>query len=138
MCRCTLWHCGQVKVRRSWPNALGSIAVNFIGESHAAHCGPWFCVSSMPLSCSGRGQCSLVRVRKPGKRHRRDATQRARDGIAIMLRSLLEQLVNTAQIRKIDSVHHARFTRGRINLQEDLCVISISPAAQARRHSGEA
>ncbi len=26
---------------------LGSIAVNFIGEPQAVHCGPWFCVSSM-------------------------------------------------------------------------------------------
>jgi hypothetical protein len=28
------------------PVSLGSIAVNFIGEPHAVHCGPWFCVSS--------------------------------------------------------------------------------------------
>jgi hypothetical protein len=26
---------------------LGSIAANLIGEPQAAHCGPWFCVSSM-------------------------------------------------------------------------------------------
>jgi hypothetical protein len=66
MCRSSLLHCGQVKVRKSWPNALGSIAVNFIGESHAAHCGPWFCVSSMLLSCSGRGQRSLSALALPG------------------------------------------------------------------------
>jgi hypothetical protein len=28
---------------------LGSIAVNFMGEPQAVHCGPWFCVSSMAL-----------------------------------------------------------------------------------------
>ena len=28
---------------------LGSTAVNFIGEPHAVHCGPWFCLSSMTL-----------------------------------------------------------------------------------------
>jgi hypothetical protein len=65
MCRCSLLHCGQVKVRRSWPTALGSIAVNFIGDPHAVHCGPWFCVSSMMFSCSGRGQRSLAFAR-PG------------------------------------------------------------------------
>jgi hypothetical protein len=37
-------------VRRSWANPLGSIAVNFIGEPQAVHCGPWFCVSSMCCS----------------------------------------------------------------------------------------
>jgi hypothetical protein len=47
MCRWTLLHSGQVNVRKSWPNALGSIAVNLIGEPQAVHCGPWFCVSSM-------------------------------------------------------------------------------------------
>jgi hypothetical protein len=26
-------------VRKSWPGALGSIAVNFIGEPQAVHCG---------------------------------------------------------------------------------------------------
>ena len=35
------------KVRKSWPNVLGSIAANLIGEPQAVHCGPWFCVSSM-------------------------------------------------------------------------------------------
>ena len=46
-CRWTLLQCGQANVRKSWPNALGSIAVNLIGEPQAVHCGPWFCVSSM-------------------------------------------------------------------------------------------
>src|ERR1700726_2165231 len=52
-CRWTLLHSGQVNVRKSWPNVLGSIAVNLIGEPQAVHCGPWFCVSSIvaaPLS----------------------------------------------------------------------------------------
>jgi hypothetical protein len=49
MCRSTLLHCGQVKVRRSLPVQLGSIADNFMGESQAVHCGPWFCLSSMAL-----------------------------------------------------------------------------------------
>jgi hypothetical protein len=40
-------HSGQVNVRKSWPNVLGSIAINLIGEPQAVHCGPWFCVSSM-------------------------------------------------------------------------------------------
>jgi hypothetical protein len=98
MCRCNLRHCVQVKVRRSWPNALGSIAVNFIGEPHAVHCGPWFCVSSMRLSCSGRAQHSQgVRIagEVPSRRRRRD-------GVIIMLRRVPERLLNTAQIRKID------------------------------------
>jgi len=47
MCRWTLLHSGQVNVRKSWPNVLGSIAVNLIGERQAVHCGPWFWVSSM-------------------------------------------------------------------------------------------
>jgi hypothetical protein len=47
MCRWTLLHSGQVNVRKSWPNVLGSIAVNLIGEPQAVHCGPWFWVSSM-------------------------------------------------------------------------------------------
>jgi hypothetical protein len=49
-CRWTLLHSWQVNVRKSWPNALGSIAVNLIGEPQAVHCGPWFCVSSMRCS----------------------------------------------------------------------------------------
>jgi hypothetical protein len=47
MCPCTRLQCGQVKIRKSWPNAPGSIAVSFIGEPQAVHCGPWFCESSM-------------------------------------------------------------------------------------------
>jgi hypothetical protein len=31
MCRSTLLHLGQLKVRKSWPNAPGSIAISFIG-----------------------------------------------------------------------------------------------------------
>jgi hypothetical protein len=50
ICRSTLWHCGQANVRRSWPNALGSIAVNLMEEPQAVHCGPWFCLSSMVAS----------------------------------------------------------------------------------------
>ena len=49
-CRWTLLHSGQVNVRKSWPTAPGSIAVNLIGEPQAVHCGPWFCVSSMVCS----------------------------------------------------------------------------------------
>jgi hypothetical protein len=44
--RWTLLHFGQVNVRKSWPGALGSIIVNFIGEPQAVHCGPWFCAMS--------------------------------------------------------------------------------------------
>jgi hypothetical protein len=54
ICPCTHLQCGQVKVRKSWPSALGSIAVNFIGEPQAVHCGPWFCVSSIVFAPSGR------------------------------------------------------------------------------------
>ena len=39
-----------MKIRKSWPNVLGSIAVNFIGEPQAVHCGPWFWVSSMGVA----------------------------------------------------------------------------------------
>src|ERR1700675_565142 len=49
-CRCTRLHRGQANVRKSWPNVLGSIAVNLIGEPQAVHCGPWFCVSSIVAS----------------------------------------------------------------------------------------
>src|ERR1700675_3265598 len=49
-CRCTLLHCGQANVRKSWPNVLGSIAANLIGEPQAVHCGPWFCVASIRCS----------------------------------------------------------------------------------------
>ena len=48
-CRCTLLHCGQANVRKSWPNVPGSIAVNLMGEPQAVHCGPWFCLSSMSV-----------------------------------------------------------------------------------------
>jgi hypothetical protein len=92
-CRCSLLHCGQVKVRRSWPNALGSIAVNFIGESHAVHCGPWFCVSSMPLSCSSRGRRSLSALALPGIAV---AATRARSPDHAP--PFFERLLNTAQI----------------------------------------
>ena len=47
MCCWTLLQCGQVNVRRSLSASPGSIAVNFMGEPQAVHCGPWFCVSSM-------------------------------------------------------------------------------------------
>jgi hypothetical protein len=55
MCRSTLEHRGQPNVRKSWPNELGSIAVNFIGEPQVVHCGPWFCTSSigLPLTIGG-------------------------------------------------------------------------------------
>src|ERR1700730_419863 len=54
-CRCTLLHSGQVNVRKSWPNAPGSIAASFMGEPQAVHCGPWFCLSSI-CCCSLNGQ----------------------------------------------------------------------------------
>jgi uncharacterized protein (DUF4415 family) len=60
MCRSTLLHCGHVKVRRSLPVQLGSIADNFMGEPQAVHCGPWFCLSSMALP-------SVWRSEFPGK-----------------------------------------------------------------------
>ena len=47
MCCWTLLQCGQVNVRRSLSVSPGSIAVSFMGEPQAVHCGPWFCVSSM-------------------------------------------------------------------------------------------
>jgi hypothetical protein len=37
---------------------LGSIAVSFIGEPQAVHCGPWFCISSIRCSLSSANQCS--------------------------------------------------------------------------------
>jgi hypothetical protein len=36
-CRWTLAQFGQVKVRKSLPIALGSIAVSFMGDPHAVH-----------------------------------------------------------------------------------------------------
>jgi hypothetical protein len=53
-CRWTLLHSGQVNVRKSWPGLLGSIAVNFISEPQAVHCGPWFCASSIVVLPSVR------------------------------------------------------------------------------------
>jgi hypothetical protein len=35
---------------------LGSIAASLIGESQAAHCGPWFCLSSMALPSVWRSE----------------------------------------------------------------------------------
>jgi hypothetical protein len=70
MCRSTLLHLGQLKVRKSWPNALGSIAVNFIGEPQAVQHGPWFCESSIRRSPRRRpsqfGACNEL------QRHRSD------------------------------------------------------------------
>jgi hypothetical protein len=43
-------HRGQENVRKSWPDKLGSIAANLMGEPQAVHCGPWFCASSMDTS----------------------------------------------------------------------------------------
>jgi hypothetical protein len=60
MCRWTLLHNGQAKVRRSWPHMLGSIAVNLIGEPQAVHCGPWFCLSSMRWSLQVGALSSLA------------------------------------------------------------------------------
>jgi uncharacterized membrane protein YfcA len=40
ICRWTLAQRGQVKVRKSLPVSLGSIAVSFIGEPQAVHSGP--------------------------------------------------------------------------------------------------
>jgi hypothetical protein len=37
ICRCTLLHCWQWKVRRSWPVLLGSMAVSLMGEPQAVH-----------------------------------------------------------------------------------------------------
>jgi hypothetical protein len=53
-CRWTLLHFGQVNVRKSWPKAPGSIAVSFMGEPQAVHCGPWVCLSSMACAPSVR------------------------------------------------------------------------------------
>jgi hypothetical protein len=52
ICRWTLEQCGQVKVRKSRPESHGSIAVSFICESQAVHCGPLFCASSMGVASS--------------------------------------------------------------------------------------
>jgi hypothetical protein len=58
MCRSTLLHSGQVNVRKSWPVLLGSMAESFIGEPHAVHCGPWFCLSSMTSASVRRSEFS--------------------------------------------------------------------------------
>jgi hypothetical protein len=63
MCRSTLLHRGHPKVRKSRPNELGSIAVNFIGELQLVHCGPWFCTSSMGLPSPPAG--ALPNSRSP-------------------------------------------------------------------------
>jgi hypothetical protein len=63
MCRSTLLHRGQPNVRKSWPNELGSIAVNFIGEPQVVHCGPWFCTSSIGFPSPSAG--ALPNSRSP-------------------------------------------------------------------------
>jgi hypothetical protein len=56
ICRWTLLQCWQVKVRKSWPVWLGSIADNLIGEPQAVHSGPWFCASSTGVPSVGRSK----------------------------------------------------------------------------------
>jgi hypothetical protein len=58
MCRWTLLHCKRACVRKSLPYMLGSIAVNFIGESHAVHRGPWFAHRACVVPV-GRERCRL-------------------------------------------------------------------------------
>jgi hypothetical protein len=67
----------QVKVRRSWPDALGSIAVSFIGDPQAVHCGPWFCVSRMNVSPYRLEPAVKFDARSRLKRHRCDAVRSA-------------------------------------------------------------
>jgi hypothetical protein len=62
-CRSTLLHRGHPNVRKSRPNELGSIAVNFIGELQVVHCGPWFCTSSMDFPSASAG--ALPNSRSP-------------------------------------------------------------------------
>jgi hypothetical protein len=73
MCRSTLWHLGQLKVRKSWPNALGSIAVSFIGDSQAMQHGPWFCESSIGRSPIYTRRLLQFGARNGLERHRPDA-----------------------------------------------------------------
>jgi len=72
MCRWTLLHSGQVNVRKSWPNVLGSIAVNLIGEPQAVHCGPWFCVSSMVTSVAHSLLATAPQTKMPKSQETRE------------------------------------------------------------------
>jgi hypothetical protein len=67
-CRSTLLHLGQLKVRKSWPNALGSIALSFIGELQAMQHGPWFCASSIGRSPIYAKAASVRRASRAGTR----------------------------------------------------------------------
>jgi hypothetical protein len=55
-----------VNVRKSRPVLLGSIAVSFIGEPQAVHCGPWFCTSSKGVASVRRSKIAV----KPTNRFR--------------------------------------------------------------------
>jgi hypothetical protein len=59
ICRCALLQCGQVKVRKSCPVSLGSIAESFIGEPQAVHLGPWFCASSIGVPSIRRSKFAV-------------------------------------------------------------------------------
>ena len=46
-CSSLLLHGEQANVRKCRLHMLGSITDNLMGEPHAAHSGPWFCLSSI-------------------------------------------------------------------------------------------
>jgi hypothetical protein len=104
-CRWTLLHSGQVNVRKSWPNVLGSIAVNLIGEPQAVHCGPCFVCRA----------CVAPSVRSPefpGKPpHGRRFHGVARNDFVlyeVALRTLEPSMLKTHRTRTNARQHHAR------------------------------
>src|ERR1700689_908112 len=108
-CRWTLLHFGQVNVRKSWPNALGSIAVNFMGEPQAVHSGPWFCLSSM---ASPSVRCPEFSG-KPTGRVRFEGIRCGDAYLNVIASGAFEQpVLETDGTRRNAFQHHPRFAAG--------------------------
>jgi hypothetical protein len=107
MCRSTLLHLGQLKVRKSWPNALGSIAVSFIGESQATQHGPGFVNRAKVAPLRRLRLIVMPACASPSVRRERYTLSHRwmpkRGGDATsMLSRVPKPLVNIAHIRKIN------------------------------------
>ena len=94
------------KRRKSWPGALGSIAVNFIGEPQAVHCGPWFCMSSMCCSPSVRSPEFAGEPSGGSRFHRVARNDFLLYGVA--LRTFEQAMLKADWARTDARQHHAR------------------------------
>jgi hypothetical protein len=89
--------------------ALGSIAVNFMGEPQAVHCGPWFCLSSMAFASVRRSEFTG----KPTGRLRFEGI-RCNDSYLnlIALRTFEQAMFETNWPRRNAFQHHPRLAAG--------------------------